>query len=89
MILERRAIHINLTKDVHSNFRLLCIEDRVTMQEIIEHFVNGLVDDQEEMVKIYKEFLELRRTRKINKIAKVEVDEIFNKILEDSDGEAF
>ena len=89
MILERRAIHINLTKDVHSSFRLLCIEDRVTMQEIIEHFVNGLVDDREEMVKIYKEFLELRRTRKINKIAKVEVDEIFNKILEDSGDEAF
>jgi hypothetical protein len=41
------------------------------------------------MVKIYKEFLELRRTRKINKIAKVEVDEIFNKILEDSGDEAF
>jgi hypothetical protein len=59
------------------------------MQEIIEHFVNGLVDDREEMTKIYKEFLELRRTRKINKIAKVEVDEIFNKILEDSDDEAF
>lgn len=59
------------------------------MQEIIEYFVNGLVDEREEMVKIYKEFLELRRTRKINKIAKVEVDEIFNKILEDSSDEAF
>ncbi len=88
MILERRPIHINLTKDVHTTFRMLCIEDRVTMQEVIEHFVNGIVDEKENMLSIYKELVALKKARKINRIARVEVDEIFEKILEDGDEEA-
>jgi hypothetical protein len=67
---------------------MLCIEDRVTMQEVIEHFVNGIVDEKENMLSIYKELVALKKARKINRIARVEVDEIFEKILEDGDEEA-
>jgi isopropylmalate/homocitrate/citramalate synthase len=50
------------------------------MQEIIEYFINGIVDDNEAMKSILKEFVKLKKERKVNKIAKVEIDEIFRQI---------
>ena len=53
------------------------------MQEIIEHFVNGLVDDRPEMTMHFKEFIYLKKNKKINKISRIETDDLFNKILQD------
>lgn len=89
MILERRPIHVNLSKDVHVEMKRLCAEKRITMQEIIEHFVNGLIDERDEMTKILNELIRLKKERKINRIAKVDKDEIFDKILSGDEDEVF
>lgn len=52
------------------------------MQEIVEHFVNGLVDERPEMLVHFKEFIYLKKNKKINKISKIETDDLFDKILE-------
>ena len=83
MIIERRPIHVHLSKDVHVEFRRMCINEKITMQEIIEHFVNGLVDDRPEMTMHFKEFIYLKKNKKINKISRIETDDLFNKILQD------
>ena len=89
MILERRPIHVNLSKDVHVELKRLCADKRVTMQEIIEHFVNGLIDERDDMTKILNELIRLKKDRKINRISKVDKDEIFNKILGGEEDEIF
>jgi hypothetical protein len=82
LIIERRPIHVHLSKDVHVEFRRMCIDEKVTMQEIVEHFVNGLVDERPEMLAHFKEFIYLKKHKKINKISKIETDDLFDKILE-------
>lgn len=86
MIIERRPIHVHLSKDVHVEFRRMCIDERITMQEIVEHFVNGLVDGRPEMVAHFEEFIDLKRNKKINKISRIETDDLFDKILEGEKG---
>jgi hypothetical protein len=81
LILERRPIHVNLSKDVHVEFKRLCAEERITMQEVVEYFVNGIIDERQEMVSVVKELIKLKKEKKINRISKVDKDEIFDKIL--------
>jgi hypothetical protein len=88
LILERRPVHIYLTKDVFLNFKIKCADDRMTMQEVVEFFVSGLVDDRKEMVSLYEELIQLKKDKKVNRVARVEVDKIFDKILEESEDEA-
>ena len=83
MLLERRPIHIHLTKDVFLSFKNMCAEDRVTMQEVVEYFVNGVVDDRQEMKSLFKELVQLKKERKIKRISNVESDELFNIISSD------
>lgn len=54
------------------------------MQEIVEYFISGVVDDKKEMKDLLKEFVKLKKERKINKIAKIEIDELFKQISGES-----
>ena len=54
------------------------------MQEIVEYFISGIVDDRKEMKDILKEFVKLKKERKINKVAKIEIDELFKQISGES-----
>jgi hypothetical protein len=54
------------------------------MQEIVEYFISGVVDDKKEMKDLFKEFVKLKKERKINKIAKIEIDELFKQISGES-----
>lgn len=82
--LEKRYIHICTSKDIHVEFKRICSNHRVSMQEIVEYFISGVVDNKDEMKIILKEFVKLKKERKINKIAKVEVDELYKRISGES-----
>lgn len=82
MVIQRKAIHINVSEDVHAAFRKLCVDHRLNMQEVCEYFITGLVDDQEPMVKILNEISKSKKSRSIRKISKVETDSIYDAIGE-------
>ena len=82
MVISRKAIHINVSEDVHAAFRKLCVDHRLNMQEVCEYFITGLVDDQEQMVKILNEISRSKKSRSIRKISKVETDSIYDAIGE-------
>lgn len=82
MVITRKAIHINVSEDVHAAFRKLCVDHRLNMQEVCEYFITGLVDDQEQMVKILNEISRSKKSRSIRKISKVETDSIYDAIGE-------
>ena len=82
--LEKRYMHICTSKDVHVEFKRICSNYRISMQEIVEYFISGVVDDKKEMKDLLKEFVKLKKERKINKIAKIEIDELFKQISGES-----
>lgn len=86
-MIEKRQIHINLTKDVYVEFKKQCAEYRLTMQDALEHFICGVVDEREDVFEIFKKLSAKKQEKKINRIARVEERQIFDMILEDNDNE--
>lgn len=80
MLISRKALHVNLSEEVHAAFRKLCIDNRLTMQEVCEYFVTGLVDDEQPMVKILNEISRKKKDRTVKKISKTESDSIYDAI---------
>jgi hypothetical protein len=79
-MLSRKAIHVQVSEDAHASFRKLCIDHKITMQEIIEHFVLGILDEKPEMVSILQEISKLKKSKTIKRIASVEHDAIYDAI---------
>lgn len=86
-MIEKRQIHINLTKDVYVEFKKQCAEYRLTMQDALEHFICGVVDEKEDAFAMFKSLSAKKREKKINRIAKVEERQIFDMILDDEEDE--
>ena len=42
--LHRKPIHVFLLEDTHRDLKKFCKENRVTMQEIVENFVQDMLD---------------------------------------------
>jgi hypothetical protein len=80
MVISRKALHVNVSEDVHAAFRKLCIDNRLTMQEVCEYFVTGLVDEDQAMLKILNEISKKKKDKTIRKISKTEFDSIYDAI---------
>jgi hypothetical protein len=53
------------------------------MQEIIEHFVLGVLDENPDMIKILKEVSKAKKSKSIRRISAVEYDAIYDAIQGD------
>jgi hypothetical protein len=79
-MLTRKAIHIQVSEDAHASFRKLCIDHKVTMQEIIEFFVLGVLDEKPEMVGILESVSKAKKSKTVKRVSAVEHDAIYNAI---------
>jgi hypothetical protein len=79
-MLARKAIHVQVSEDAHASFRKLCIDHKVTMQEVVEHFVLGLLDEKPEIVSILQEISKSKKSKTIRRISSVEYDAIYDAI---------
>ena len=72
---------------MYVEFKKQCAEYRLTMQDALEHFICGVVDEREDVFEIFKKLSAKKQEKKINRIARVEERQIFDMILEDNDNE--
>lgn len=79
-MLTRKAIHIQISEDAHSAFRKLCIDHKVTMQEILEFFVLGVLDEKPEMTSILEAVSKSKKSKTVRRIAAIEHDAIYDAI---------
>lgn len=82
MMLPRKAIHIQVTEDMHIAFRKACIENHVTMQEILEFFITGILDNDEEMKHVFDRVVKTKKNKTIKRLSKVEANSIYDAIGE-------
>ncbi len=82
MNIPRKAIHIQVSEDMHIAFRKACIENHVTMQEILEFFIVGILDNDEETKRIFDRVVKTKRNKTIKRLSKVEANTIYDAIGE-------
>jgi hypothetical protein len=79
MVIKRKPLHVNINEDVHAAFRKICIDNKLTMQEVCEYFVTGLVDERPTMLKVMQEISRKKKARE-KKVTKIEADSIYQAI---------
>lgn len=80
MMLPRKAIHIHVTEDMHIAFRKLCIENRVTMQEVCEYFITGILDNDPLISEAFRTIVTGKKKKSIKRVSKVETDSLYDAI---------
>ena len=73
-----------MTKNGHKMFRIACFERGLSMQEVVEAFVQKIGIKHPHMIKFLDEVVENKKNKTLKKFSKNDVNSIFE-ILEDDD----
>ena len=78
--MNRKSVHINLPESVHTEFRILSFQNKLSMQEIIAGLVTSLVDKDPYIENLVKKMKQEKRDKDLKKITNVESIDIFDQI---------
>lgn len=80
----KKSVHFNLSKDAHGAFRIACFERGLSMQEVVEEFVQRILSEDPQVTRLLNEVAENKKNKTQKKFSKSDVESIFS-ILEDED----
>jgi len=80
----KKSVHFNLSKDAHASFRIACFERSLSMQEVIEEFVQRILSENPYIIKLLDEVAENKKNKVAKKFSKSDVESIFS-LLESED----
>ena len=80
----KKSVHFNLSKDAHAAFRIACFERGLSMQEVVEEFVQRILAENPHIIRLLNEVSENKKNKTQKKFSKSDVESIFS-ILEDED----
>lgn len=77
-------MHFNISKDAHAAFRIACFERSLSMQEVFEEFVQRILAENPQMIKLLDQVAENKKHKSTKKFSKEDVNSIFD-LLESED----
>jgi len=81
---ERKSVHISLPKIVHRNFRIFCIENSLSMQEIFCDLASLIVDEDPVLLRQIDQLIERKSRPTTAVLPKNDIDKIFEAIQNDN-----
>jgi len=81
---SKKSVHFNISKDAHAAFRISCFERSLSMQEVIEEFVQRILTENTQVIKLLDEVAENKTQKAKRSFSKTDVNSIFD-MLEDND----
>ena len=87
----RKSVHINLTRETHTEFRIKCLRMKLSMQEVFEELARQIVENDPSMVKLLGDLAHKKRNRQVRKLSATDAESIYRVIEsshqpEDNDG---
>ena len=73
-----------MAKNAHAAFRIQCFKRSLSMQEVVEEFVQRVLAENPHIIKLLDEVAENKKHKAQKKFSKSDVESIFS-ILEDED----
>ncbi len=80
----KKSVHFNISKDAHAAFRIACFERSLSMQEVVEEFVQRILTEHPHIIKLLDEVAENKKHKTKKSFSKTDVSSIFD-MLEDND----
>ena len=81
---NKKSVHFNISKDAHAAFRIACFERSLSMQEVFEEFVQRILAESPQMIKLLDQVAENKKMKSTKKFSKEDVNSIFD-LLENED----
>ena len=57
----KKSVHFNLSKNAHAAFRIACFERSLSMQEVVEEFVQRILAANPQILKMLDEVAENKK----------------------------
>lgn len=80
----KKSVHFNISKDAHAAFRIACFERSLSMQEVVEEFVQRILTENLQVIKLLDEVAENKKHKTKRRFSKTDVSSIFD-MLENND----
>ena len=79
----KKSLHINLTKETHTEIKICAFRYGLSMQEIFEELARQVVEGEHHMQKTLEEMQFRKRTRASRQFSQTDAESIF-RVIEDA-----
>ena len=73
----KKSLHINMTKDVHSEFKIQCMKRDLSMQEVIEAFASRVAAESNDMVRLLEQIKKDKQVKDIKRYTKSDTESLY------------
>ena len=73
----KKSLHINMTKDVHTEFKMQCTKRDLSMQEVIEAFATRVAAESNDMVRLLEQIKKDKQIKDIKRYTKSDADSLY------------
>ena len=70
-------LDINMTKDVHSEFKIQCMRRDLSMQEVIEAFASRVAAESNDMMRLLEQIKKDKQIKDVKRYTKSDADSLF------------
>ena len=77
---SKKSVHFNLSTDAHGAFRIACFERNLSMQEVFEEFVQQILAQTPQVMRILDEMSDFKKHKVERKFSKQDAESIFDLI---------
>jgi hypothetical protein len=79
----KKSIHFSLTRETHSCFRISCFKHGLSMQEVLEEFVQRIAAEDPDSMEFLEDLQSAKRNKTLSKLSKTDAESIFS-VIEDN-----
>lgn len=80
----KKTIHFNITRETHSQLRIACFKQKLSMQELFEEISQKISSEDAGMLKIMDELSFKKRNKIIKDLSVSDAESLYNVIQEEN-----
>lgn len=74
---HKKAIHISVSTTTHMDFKVLCMRNGLTIQEVLESCINGFLDEEKFFETMLERIREQKRNKTIKRLSATDADAVY------------
>ena len=73
----KKSLHINMTKDVHTEFKIQCMKRDLSMQEVIEAFAARVASESNDMLRLLEQIKKDKLVKDVKRYTKSDAESLY------------
>jgi hypothetical protein len=73
----KKSLHINMTKDIHTEFKIQCMKRDLSMQEVIEAFAARVAAESNDMMRLLEQVKKDKLVKDVKRYTKSDSDALY------------